>query len=50
MKARLIGFVFVFGILAALFVLTGGDQQSSSGSTVQPPVVSEPSYGNLKIQ
>lgn len=25
MKARLIGFIFVIAVLAALFVLTGGD-------------------------
>lgn len=49
MKARIIGFIFVFAILAALYVLMG-ENQTPIGSTVQQQTVSEPAYGNLKIQ
>lgn len=54
MKARLIGFIFVIVVLAALFVLTGGDSSLPGSSTVQSqpmqPSSSDNDFKNLKIQ
>lgn len=53
MKTRIVGSILVLAILAALFVLTGGDHQSPPGSTVQsqpmPPSSSDNDLKNLKI-
>jgi len=53
MKTRIFGSLLVLVILVALFVLTGGDHQSPSGSTVQsqplPPSSSDNDLKNLKI-
>lgn len=52
MKARLIGFVLVFTVLAALYVLTGNNGPASSpvpGPAVQPSS-SDADFKNLKIQ
>jgi hypothetical protein len=46
MKARIIGIAFVLTILAALVVLTEGDNQAAPSSTSQP---SEPAFQPLKI-
>jgi len=53
MKTRIIGTILVLAILAALFVLTGGDNQNPTGSTVQsqpqPQSSSDNDLKNLKI-
>lgn len=48
MKARLIGFVLVFAVLAVLYVLTGDSGPASS--PVSQPGTSDSDFKNLKIQ
>lgn len=52
MKARLIGFVLVFAVLAVLYVLT--ENNGSASSSVSSPAVqsstSDSDFKNLKIQ
>jgi hypothetical protein len=52
MKARIIGFIFVFGILAALYVLTGGDNgvQPLPSQSSQPASSADADLKGLKIQ
>jgi hypothetical protein len=53
MKTRIFGSLLVLAILVALFVLTGGDHQNPSSSTVQsqpaPPSSADNDLKNLKI-
>lgn len=51
MKTFFIGAIFVLGVLAVLFVLTGGNETHSPlPEQTQPSNSSDADYKNLKIQ